>query len=183
VSAGLQRPRTVREEGIPMDFLTKLPPVHPEGRKFAAIAGVITLLFFLFGWTALGWIGVVLTIWVLAFFRDPARVTPVGDDLVISPADGVICMIADVVPPKEMGLGDETRTRVSIFMNVFNVHINRTPVTGAVERIVYIPGKFINAELDKASEDNERQMFVIRMDNGTKVGMTQIAGLVARRIA
>lgn len=165
-----------------MDFLTKLPPVHPEGRKFAAIAGVITLLFFLFGWTALGWIGVVLTIWVLAFFRDPVRVTPVGDDLVISPADGVICMISDVVPPKEMGLGEETRTRVSIFMNVFNVHINRTPVTGAVERIVYIPGKFINAELDKASEDNERQMFVIRMDNGTKVGMTQIAGLVARRI-
>lgn len=165
-----------------MDFLTKLPPVHPEGRKFAAIAGVITLLFFLFGWTALGWIGVVLTIWVLAFFRDPARVTPVGDDLVISPADGVICMIADVVPPKEMGLGDEARTRVSVFMNVFNVHINRTPVSGAVERIVYIPGKFINAELDKASEDNERQMFVIRMDNGTKVGMTQIAGLVARRI-
>lgn len=165
-----------------MDFLTKLPPVHPEGRKFAAIAGAITLLFFLFGWTALGWIGVVLTIWVLAFFRDPVRVTPVGDDLVISPADGVICMITDVVPPKEMGLGDETRTRVSIFMNVFNVHINRTPVSGSIERIAYIPGKFINADLDKASEDNERQMFVIRMDNGTKVGMTQIAGLVARRI-
>lgn len=165
-----------------MDFLNKLPPVHPEGRKFAAISGGITLLFFLFGWTVLGWIGVVLTIWVLAFFRDPVRVTPVGDDLVISPADGVVCMIADVVPPKEMGLGEEPRTRVSIFMNVFNVHVNRTPVTGTVERIVYIPGKFINAELDKASEDNERQMFVIRMDDGTRVGMTQIAGLVARRI-
>ena len=165
-----------------MDFLTKLPPVHPEGRKFAAIAAIITLLFFLFGWTALGWIGVVLTIWVLAFFRDPARVTPVGDDLIISPADGIVCMIAKVAPPVEMGLGAEERTRVSIFMNVFNVHINRTPVSGTVERIVYIPGKFINAELDKASEDNERQMFVIRTDEGVKIGMTQIAGLVARRI-
>lgn len=165
-----------------MDFLTKLPPVHPEGRKFAAIAAAITLLFFLLGWTALGWIGVVLTIWVLAFFRDPARVTPLGDDLVISPADGVVCMIAKVAPPVEMGLGAEERTRVSIFMNVFNVHINRTPVSGTVERIVYIPGKFINAELDKASEDNERQMFVIRTDEGVRIGMTQIAGLVARRI-
>ncbi|MGK2286217.1 phosphatidylserine decarboxylase [Pedomonas sp. V897] len=165
-----------------MDFLTKLPPVHPEGRKFAAIAAAITLLFFLFGWTVLGWIGVVLTLWVLAFFRDPARVTPTGEDLIISPADGVVCMIAKVAPPAEMGLGSEERTRVSIFMNVFNVHINRTPVSGTVERIVYVPGKFINAELDKASEDNERQMFVIRTDEGVRIGMTQIAGLVARRI-
>lgn len=165
-----------------MDLLTKLPPVHPEGRKFAAIAGIITLLFFLMGWTILGCVGVALTIWVLAFFRDPVRVTPIGDDLIICPADGVICQIASVIPPHDMGLGDEPRTRVSVFMNVFNVHINRAPLAGVIERIVYIPGKFVNADLDKASEDNERQMFVIRTDSGLKIGMTQIAGLVARRI-
>ena len=159
-----------------------LPPTHPEGRKFILIAGALTLAFFLLDWTVLGWVGVILTIWVVAFFRDPARVTPQGDDLVISPADGRICMVAQVVPPSDMGLGDSPMTRVSVFMNVFDVHVNRAPIAGVIRRIVYIPGKFLNAELDKASEHNERQMFVVTSATGQDIGFVQIAGLVARRI-
>jgi phosphatidylserine decarboxylase len=165
----------------------RLPSVHPEGRKFAVIAGAIALFFFwVVDWDWLGWIGVGLTAWVAAFFRDPIRTTPTGAGLIVAPADGMVTMITSVPPPRELqgedGLGSEPVTRVSIFMSVFDVHINRTPIAGIVTKVVYIAGKFLNADLDKASEDNERQHFLVVGDDGTKVGFTQIAGLVARRI-
>ena len=162
------------------------PSIHPEGRKFLVIAGIVTLCFWLLGWTILGWLMLGLTIWVGAFFRDPVRVTPTGADLVIAPADGLVTQIAEVPPPPEIagpdGLTDATMLRVSIFMSVFDVHINRTPVAGTLRKLVYLPGKFLNADLDKASEENERQHFVVERADGLRIGFTQIAGLVARRI-
>lgn len=162
------------------------PRVHPEGRVFALIAGVITLGLALMAWETLAWPMAGVTLWVLAFFRDPERVTPTDPDLIVSPADGLVTQIAEVAPPPEvagpLGLGDAPLTRVSIFMSVFDVHINRTPVPGTVRQIVYIPGKFVNADLDKASEDNERQHIVVERDDGLRIGITQIAGLIARRI-
>ncbi|WOE74338.1 phosphatidylserine decarboxylase [Alterisphingorhabdus coralli] len=164
----------------------RFPPVHPEGRKFAVIAGAIALGFFLLGWNILAWPMVGITVWVAAFFRDPKRVTIDHPQLITAPADGLITLIQEVVPPAEIagpdGLGDDPLVRVSIFMSVFDVHINRAPIGGTVKRVVYIPGKFLNADLDKASEDNERQHFLIERDDGMRVGFTQIAGLVARRI-
>ncbi len=162
------------------------PAIHPEGRKFLLIAVIITLCFAFLAWETLAWPMAALTIWVAAFFRDPVRVTPTGEDLIISPADGLVTQIAEVSPPPEIsgpdGLGDAPLLRVSIFMNVFDVHINRTPVAGTLRKLAYIPGKFINADLDKASEDNERQHFVVERADGVRIGFTQIAGLVARRI-
>jgi phosphatidylserine decarboxylase len=164
----------------------RFPSVHPEGRKFAVIAGGITLLAFFMNWDFIGWLLVGLTIWVLAFFRDPIRTTPRGDNFVVAPADGLITLIAKVAPPPEMrgtdGLGEDEMVRVSIFMSVFDVHINRSPIAGTIRRIIYVPGKFLNADLDKASEDNERQHFMVEAPDGTRIGFTQIAGLVARRI-
>ncbi len=164
----------------------RFPSVHPEGRKFAVGAGAITALAFLLHWQLLAWLLVGLTIWVAAFFRDPVRTTPRGDKLIVAPADGLVTMIVEVPPPAELrgadGLDDGKYTRVSIFMSVFDVHINRTPIAGRVKRIAYIPGKFVNADLDKASEDNERQHFLVEGAEGLKIGFTQIAGLVARRI-
>jgi phosphatidylserine decarboxylase len=165
----------------------RFPSVHPEGRKFVVIAAALALIFFLvIDWDWLGWILVGLTLWVAAFFRDPIRTTPKGEGLVIAPADGMVTMIASVPPPPELagedGLGEEPMTRVSIFMSVFDVHINRAPIAGEIRRVVYIAGKFLNADLDKASEDNERQHFLVEGANGTRIGFTQIAGLVARRI-
>ncbi len=166
-----------------MSSLTNwIPPMHPEGRKFVIIAGVIALVLWWWTGTFLGMLGVGLTLWVALFFRDPVRAVPQDDNLIISPADGKICLIADVVPPPQLGLGTTPRTRVSVFMNVFNVHVNRAPVRGTLSRIVYIPGKFLNADLDKASEDNERQLFVVKRPDGIEIGFIQIAGLVARRI-
>jgi phosphatidylserine decarboxylase len=163
-------------------LLAAFPPVHSEGIKFVVIAGILALISFLWVSVHLGWILVGLTIWVAAFFRDPVRVVPQGDALIISPADGKVCLIADVIPPAELDLGAEPLTRVSIFMNVFNVHINRAPIAGTIRRRVYIPGKFLNADLDKASEENERQLFTVRTASGVDIGFIQIAGLVARRI-
>ena len=164
----------------------RFPSVHPEGRKFAVGAGAVTVLAFLMHWEFLAWLLVGLTIWVAAFFRDPVRTTPRSDKLIISPADGLVTMIAKVPPPPELrgaeGLADGDYTRVSIFMSVFDVHINRAPISGRIRRIAYVPGKFVNADLDKASEDNERQNFLIEGAEGLKIGFTQIAGLVARRI-
>src|SRR6516165_9298715 len=158
----------------------QIPPIHPEGYPF--IGGFALVSLFLFWiWAPLGWIGTVLTIWCALFFRDPVRVTPVRDGIVVAPADGRISMIAQATPPAELGLGDVALPRVSIFMSVFNCHVNRSPAAGRIERIAYRPGKFINAELDKASEDNERNSLVISTPNG-RVGVIQIAGLVARRI-
>ena len=165
----------------------RMPSVHPEGRKFVVIAVAIALLFWwVIDWDWLGWLSIGLAAWIAAFFRDPIRTTPMGEGLIIAPADGMVTMITTVPPPSELvgpdGLADEPLIRVSIFMSVFDVHINRAPVAGTVRRVVYIPGKFLNADLDKASEDNERQHILVEGDNGTKVAFTQIAGLVARRI-
>lgn len=164
----------------------RLPSIHPEGVKFVVIAAAITLLFAFLAWETLAWPMAGITLWVAAFFRDPLRVTPSGEGVISSPADGLVTLIQEVVPPRELmgegGLDAEPVVRVSIFMSVFDVHINRAPVSGRVTRIAYVPGKFVNADLDKASEDNERQCFVVERDDGVKVGFTQIAGLVARRI-
>ena len=162
----------------------RFPSVHPEGRKFTLIAGFLALIGFqgpdIFGWLLVG-----LTIWVAAFFRDPVRTTPADPKLIVAPADGLVTMIKRVSAPPELagegGLSGEF-TRVSIFMSVFDVHINRSPIAGTVRRIAYVPGKFLNADLDKASEDNERQHFLVEREDGVAIGFTQIAGLVARRI-
>ncbi len=164
----------------------RAPTVHPEGRKFALIAGAISLVFALMAWETLAWPMAGVTLWVLAFFRDPVRTVPQGDDLIVAPADGMVTLIQNVMPPKEMagidGLGEAPMTRVSIFMSVFDVHINRTPIAGTIKNVIYISGKFLNADLDKASEDNERQHILVERSDGLRIGFTQIAGLVARRI-
>jgi phosphatidylserine decarboxylase len=158
----------------------QIPPIHPEGYPFIGGFALISLIMFWI-WSPLGWIATVLTIWSALFFRDPIRVTPVREGLVVAPADGRISMITQAMPPAELGLGDRPLPRVSIFMSVFNCHVNRSPVAGRIERIAYRPGAFINAELDKASEDNERNSLVIATADG-RIGVIQIAGLVARRI-
>ncbi len=162
----------------------RFPSVHPEGRKYVMIAGGVTLLTYLLASHFVGWLLVGLTIWVAAFFRDPVRTTPLDPRLIVAPADGLVTHIVRVPAPPEMRaeLGEGEFTRVSIFMSVFDVHINRSPIAGRVRRIAYVPGKFVNADLDKASEDNERQHFVVESADGVKIGFTQIAGLVARRI-
>lgn len=168
---------------------TFVKPMHREGRKFVAIFAGITLVLFLIA-DVLGWIGVGLTVWCYYFFRDPARVTPirtgadgsVSDTLVISPADGVISLLEQAVPPAELNLGDAPMTRISVFMNVFNCHVNRAPIGGMITEVAYREGKFLNAALDKASIDNERNGLTIEMADGRRLGVVQIAGLVARRI-
>lgn len=167
------------------------PSIHPEGRKFGAIAGVVALVAWLLLGPWVGWPLAVLTLCVLAFFRDPVRVTPQDDRFVMAPADGLVTLIGKVPPPRELTVEDgsgsqpmstEPVTRVSIFMSVFDVHINRTPIGGTVRRVIYIPGRFMNADLDKASEENERQHILIERGDGQRICFTQIAGLVARRI-
>ena len=162
------------------------PAVHPEGRKFVVIAVAIALAFLFFISDEIGFPLLGVAIWVAAFFRDPIRTTPKGEGLIVAPADGLVTMITQVPPPREMqgedGLGPEPLTRISIFMSVFDVHINRTPIAGEIKRVVYISGKFLNADLDKASEENERQHILVEGRDGMRVGFTQIAGLVARRI-
>ena len=164
-----------------------IPDMHPEGRKFLGIALAAVLVSGLWlQWTALSFVLLGIAIWVAAFFRDPVRVTPLGDDLIVSPADGLISLITNVEVPRQLvgegGLEPGLVTRVTVFMNVFDVHVNRAPIAGRLTRIVYVPGKFLNAELDKASEENERQYFVMENAAGEKIAFTQIAGLVARRI-
>ena len=164
----------------------RFPSIHPEGRKYVVGAAFITLVVYTMISHFFGWLLVGATIWIGTFFRDPVRTTPRGDKLVIAPADGLITMITKVPPPPELrgpdALADGDYTRVSIFMSVFDVHINRAPISGRVRRVAYVPGKFVNADLDKASEDNERQHILIEGADGLKIGFTQIAGLVARRI-
>ncbi|MEC9196248.1 MAG: phosphatidylserine decarboxylase [Pseudomonadota bacterium] len=160
---------------------TFVKPMHPEGRKFVAIAAGITVVLFLIC-EYLGWIGVGLTIWVYYFFRDPERVTPDQADVMISPADGLVSLLEPAVPPAELGLGDQPMTRVSVFMSVFNCHVNRLPTAGTITKVAYRPGKFLNASLDKASEDNERNGLAVQLEDGRQYGVVQIAGLVARRI-
>ena len=162
------------------------PSVHPEGRKFVVIAAAVALAFLFFISDEIGFPLLAVTVWIAAFFRDPIRTTPKGEGLIVAPADGLVTMIAQVSPPREMqgedALGPEPLTRISIFMSVFDVHINRPPIAGEIKRVVYISGKFLNADLDKASEENERQHILVEGRDGTRVGFTQIAGLVARRI-
>jgi len=160
---------------------TFIKPMHREGIKFVAIFAAVTLVLFAIE-EVLGWIGVGLTIWCYYFFRDPERVTPDRPDLIVSPADGIVSLIEPAVPPAELGMPDVPLTRVSVFMSVFNCHINRSPVAGKVQAVAYRPGKFFNASLDKASADNERNSLCIRMDDGRDLAVVQIAGLVARRI-
>ena len=160
---------------------TFIKPMHPEGYRFVGIFAAITLVLFLI-WQPLGWIGTGLTVWCYYFFRDPKRSVPLGDALVLSPADGVVSLIEPAVPPVELGLGPQALTRVSVFMSVFNCHVNRMPVGGQITAIAYRPGKFFNASMDKASTDNERNGVAILLPDGRQVGVVQIAGLVARRL-
>ncbi len=160
---------------------TFIKPMHPEGIKFVAIFAAVTVGLFLIT-PLLGWIGVGLTIWCYYFFRDPERFPPDRDGLIVSPADGIVSLIEPAVPPAELGMDDTALTRVSVFMNVFNCHVNRTPITGEILAVSYRPGKFFNASLDKASVDNERNSLRLRLTSGQELAVVQIAGLVARRI-
>jgi phosphatidylserine decarboxylase len=168
------------------------PAIHPEGRKFGLIALAVSLAFLLvLDWEIIGWPLLLLSAGIFAFFRDPERVVPQSDSVILAPADGIVSLIREVEPPLELQIDDGSGaaglpsgpvTRVSIFLSVFDVHINRTPVGGTVRRVVYIPGRFVNAELDKASDENERQHILVERSDGLRIGFTQIAGLVARRI-
>lgn len=167
------------------------PAIHPEGRKYGLIAVAIALVPLLLGWNIIGWPLLMLSIGVFAFFRDPERVIPQSDNAIVAPADGLVTLIQSVEPPLELQVDDGSGhpglpagpvTRISIFMSVFDVHINRAPIAGTIRRVVYVPGKYLNADLDKASEENERQHMLVERHDGLAIGFTQIAGLVARRI-
>jgi phosphatidylserine decarboxylase len=160
---------------------TFLKPMHPEGWKFVAFFAAITLVLFWL-WEPLGWLGVGLTVWCYYFFRDPKRAVPQNAGLLVSPADGVVSLIEPAVPPAELGMGPEALTRVSVFMSVFNCHVNRAPIAGKITAVAYRPGTFVNASLDKASEENERNALAIELPDGRTIAVVQIAGLVARRI-
>jgi phosphatidylserine decarboxylase len=168
-----------RTKGIGLK--TIIPPIHPAGWPFIAIFGVVTLGIGAY-WLPFGAVGLILTVWCAYFFRNPDRVTPTRDGLVICPADGVISQIGPASPPAELGLDDTPRQRISVFMNVFNVHVNRIPAPGRIAGLAYRPGKFFNASLDKASEHNERQSVQLVTADGRELIIVQIAGLIARRI-
>ncbi len=164
-----------------LDSIRKqITPIHPEGYVFIALFAIVAMVLHWL-WEPLGWFGALATLWCAYFFRDPPRVTPLQDGLVVSPADGTICSIGAFMPPAELGLGAEPLQRISVFMSVFDCHVNRAPVTGRISRIAYKPGLFLNADLDKASEDNERNGLIIDSSLG-RFGVVQIAGLIARRI-
>ena len=167
--------------GLLDTIFDSLAPVHPDGHKFIAVGAGVALLGFLI-YPPIGWVAAAITAWIIYFFRDPARVTPLRPGLVISAADGRISSIDRVAPPAELGLGPDERTRISTFLSVFDVHINRAPAPGRIARSVYVPGAFFNAALDKASEENERRALVIETPDGQQIGVVQIAGLIARRI-
>ena len=160
---------------------TKRPFIHPEGWKFAAIFFAISMAALML-WMPLAAIGFLLTLFTLWFFRDPERNTPQDSNLIISSADGKVCLIDEAYPPEELSMDSQKMKRICVFMNVFNVHVNRSPIKGVVKDIVYKKGQFLNASLDKASDKNERSSLVINTDNGTKIIVVQIAGLIARRI-
>ncbi len=168
---------------MPLPFVLKTvcSPIHRAGWPFVALFVAVTAGLW---WLAepLGWLGVVLTLWCIYFFRDPERVTPTREGLIISPADGTVHVIDDAVPPPELGMGDQPLPRVAIFMNALNVHVNRIPCDGKITGLNYRPGKFLNASLDKASVDNERQSIRLMLDDGQEIAFVQIAGLIARRI-
>lgn len=162
-------------------FKSVIVPIHPAGYPFiAAFAAATFFLTLLSG--SLGWIGFILTVWCIYFFRNPIRTVPEDDNLILSPADGTVLKVHEAKPPAELDLGNEPMTKISIFLNVFDVHVNRIPCSGTITKAVYHPGKFLNASLDKASEDNERMSLKIRTQHSVDIGCVQIAGLVARRI-
>jgi phosphatidylserine decarboxylase len=166
--------------GLMKSIREQLAPIHPEGYPFVGGFALATLVLW-WAYAPLGWIAFVATLWCAYFFRDPARVTPIRADLVVAPADGRVCFVGAATPPPDLGLGGAPLTRISIFMSVFDCHVNRAPVEGRIVRISYRPGLFLNADLDKASEDNERNGLVIESAAG-RFGVVQIAGLIARRI-
>ena len=171
------------EHGLIDTIRSNLAPIHPDGHKFVAIAGGIVLVaWLLVPWTLFAYLTLAAAVYVAYFFRDPARVTPLREGLVIAPADGRISAIESVRPPAELGLDATPRLRISIFLSVFDVHVNRSPVAGRITRSIYVPGAFLNAALDKASEENERRALVVTQANGTEIAVVQIAGLIARRI-
>lgn len=163
-------------------ILSVFVPIHREGHKFIGVFAVVTFLLMLTGIDFLVMIGVILTLWCAYFFRDPDRITPQKEGLIISPADGVVQSVKKSVPPAELNMGSEECIRVSVFMNVFDVHVNRIPVDGKIVRQAYTPGKYLNASLEKASEDNERHAILMETNSGNEIAFVQIAGLVARRI-
>jgi phosphatidylserine decarboxylase len=167
--------------GIIDTIIDNLAPVNRDGHKFIAIAAGLALIFFLV-WPPLAWVCVVAALYIAYFFREPDRVTPQREGLIIAPADGRIAAIETVQPPTEMGLGSEQRVRISTFLSVLDVHITRAPVSGRIVRSIYVPGSFLNAADDKASDENERRVMIIQKTDGTEIGVVQIAGLVARRI-
>ena len=167
--------------GLIDTIVDSLAPVHRDGHKFIAVAAGLALIFFLI-WPPLAWVFVIAALYIAYFFRDPDRVTPQREGLIIAPADGRIAAIETVTPPTEMGLGPEPRVRISTFLSILDVHITRAPVSGRLVRSIYIPGAFLNAALDKASEENERRVMIIAKTDGTEIGVVQIAGLIARRI-
>ncbi len=158
-----------------------LPPIHPEGWRFVGVFAAVTVLMWML-FKPVGVICLALTVWCYFFFRDPRRAVPEGDTLVLSPADGIVSAIAEVVPPKELEIGEEPMTRISIFMSVFSVHVNRAPMAGKITKMFYRPGAFVDVSLDKESENNERQELAMETVTGQKIAFVQIAGLVARRI-
>jgi phosphatidylserine decarboxylase len=160
---------------------SQLAPIHPQGYPFiGAFALAALILFWL--WPPLGWVATLMTLWCAYFFRDPPRVTPTSEGIFVAPADGRVSRVAHAVPPQELNLGARPLPRISIFMSVFDCHINRSPVAGRIERVIYRAGAFVSADLDKASESNERNAFVIAAANGARIAVIQIAGLIARRI-
>lgn len=167
--------------GLVDTILDSLAPVHSDGHKFIAIAAALAVLSFIL-YTPLGWLFLVVALYIAYFFRDPDRVTPLREGLVVAPADGRISSIDVVTPPMELGLGATPRLRISTFLSVLDVHINRAPVAGRIARSIYVPGAFINAAADKASEENERRSLVIQTPAGDEIAVVQIAGLIARRI-
>ena len=162
-------------------FSKIFPKIHVEGYKFLVISGIITIVFYIFS-DFLALLGLLLTVWVYYFFRDPERITIDDDNYLVSPADGEIIKVEEVDGPKELNLDNKKFKKISIFMNVFDCHVNRTPCAGKIEEILYKPGKFLNASLDKASEDNERNYYKIKDKQNNDIILVQIAGLVARRI-
>jgi phosphatidylserine decarboxylase len=176
-----------KPDPTPASVPWRLPPIHPDGRKFMVASIAIMLVFFwIFDWDTLGWLMAAVTVWIAVFFRDPVRTTPVGPGLIVAPADGMVTMIATMPPPRELvgpdGLSGDPVVRVTIYISLFDSHIIRTPAQGTVRRVVYIAGKLVNPELDKASEDNERQHMLVESADGTRIAFTQIAGFVGRRI-
>lgn len=158
-----------------------MTPIHREGHLFVALFFAASIVLMAL-WAPLGWIGLVLTAWCLYFFRDPHRVVPEEKGILVSPADGTVCLIMEATPPAELGMGDEKVTRISIFLSVFNVHVNRVPATGTITGLAYVPGKYLNAADEDASEENERQLVRMTTEDGDDIAFAQVAGLVARRI-